>query len=43
MSLYERVKNYYDAGYYTKRMVGDFVRKGKLTPEQYQEITGEPF
>jgi uncharacterized XkdX family phage protein len=37
------VKRYYDKGYYTKDDVKVFVRAGKITPEQYEEITGEPY
>ena len=41
--MYEKVKKYYDRGFYTKEQVADFVKKGKLTAEQYEEITGEPY
>lgn len=37
------VKAYYDAGYYDNESVRLFTRKGKLTPEEYEEITGEPY
>lgn len=40
MSLFERVKKFYNLGIYHEKEVGDFVKKGKLTPEQYREITG---
>lgn len=40
--MFERVKNFYDLGLYTKAQVAMFVQKGKLTPAEYQEITGEP-
>lgn len=39
--MYEKVKRYYDLGLYTKQMVGQFVRKGKLTAQEYYEIVGE--
>lgn len=39
----EKVKKYYDAGIWTKRMVRDAVEKGKITEEEYQMITGEPY
>lgn len=39
--MYAKVKKYYDAGLYTKKQVGDFVRKGKVTPAEYESITGE--
>lgn len=41
--MFDKVKKYYDLGFYTKAQVAAFVRKGKLTPEQYEEITGEPY
>ena len=41
--MYDIVKRYYDAGYYTDEDVAKFVKKGKLTPEQYEEITGKPY
>lgn len=39
--MYEKVKKYYNLGFYTKKQVGDFVKKGYLTPAQYEEIVGE--
>lgn len=41
--MFEKVKRYYDLGIYTAQMVAEFVRKGKLTPEEYEEITAEPW
>lgn len=41
--MYEKVKKYYDRGIYTKEQVAVFVEKGKLTPAQYEEITGDPY
>jgi len=41
--MYEKVKKYYNLGFYTKKQVGDFVKKGYLTPAQYEEIVGEPY
>jgi uncharacterized XkdX family phage protein len=43
MDWFKTVKSYYDSGFYTKDQVKVFVVKGKLTPEQYQEITGDPY
>lgn len=40
MDWYKVVKTYYDAGYYTPEQVAVFVEKGKITAEQYKEITG---
>lgn len=41
--MYETVKKYYDLGLYKADKVKDFCRKGKITPEQYKEITGEDY
>lgn len=38
---FAKVKLYFEAGYWTKEMVGKAVSKQVITPEQYQEITGE--
>ena len=43
MDWFKTVKDYYDSGFYTKEQVAVFVQKGKLTPEQYEEIVGEPY
>lgn len=37
----ELVKRYYTKGIYSIEDVKTFVRANKLTPEEYQEITGE--
>ena len=41
--MFEKVKRFYDLGLYSEDQVAAFVRKGKITPEQYEEITGEPY
>lgn len=41
MSIFERVKKFYPK-LYSKKQVADFVRKGVLTEEEYEEIVGEP-
>lgn len=43
MDYYALVKNYYGKGYYTKEQVGVFVERGKITAEQYEEITSEAY
>jgi uncharacterized XkdX family phage protein len=43
LGYYSLVKRYYDLGYYTKYDVKVFVQAGKITPQQYEEITGEPY
>ena len=40
---FTRIKRFYDAGYWTKEMVADGVVAGKITAEQYQEITGDAY
>ena len=41
--MFEKVKHFYDLGLYSKAQVGQFVRKGKLTAEQYALITGDEY
>lgn len=41
--MFKIVKRYYDKGIYTKENVAVFVSAGKITPEQYEEITGEEY
>ena len=38
---FERIKRFYEQGLWTKSMVADGVRYGKIDSEQYKEITGE--
>lgn len=39
----ERIANWYKHGLWSKTMVGNAVKKGILTPEDYKEITGEVY
>lgn len=41
--MFKIIKRYYDKGVYTKENVATFVKAGKITAEQYQEITGEQY
>lgn len=41
--MFDKVKKFYDEGIYTKVMVAVFVKKGKITAEQYKEITGDDY
>lgn len=41
--MFKIVKRYYDKGIYTKENVATFVRAGKITAEQYEQITGEEY
>lgn len=43
MNWFEKAQRYYKAGYYTKEQVKIFVVSGKITQEQYEEITGEDY
>ncbi|MBR6859855.1 MAG: XkdX family protein [Acidaminococcaceae bacterium] len=41
--MFEKIKKWYEEGLWTKAMVRNAVRKGKITAEQYEEIVGEPY
>lgn len=41
--MYQKIKKYYEAGLWNKEMVANAVVKGKITAEQYKEITGEDY
>ena len=41
--MFKIVKRYYDKGIYTKENVAMFVSAGKITADQYKEITGEDY
>lgn len=43
MDWFTTIKDYYDTGLYGNEKVKLFVVKGKITPEQYEEITGETY
>lgn len=40
---FEKIKRYYDNRFWTKKMVKNAVVKGKITAEEYEEITGDPY
>ena len=40
---FEKVKGYYDGGYWTKNMVRNAVVKRWITEDEYKEITGETY
>ncbi|WP_338712554.1 XkdX family protein [Bacillus pumilus] len=40
---FERIKGFYDRELWTKEMVYNTVTAGRITPEQYEQITGEPY
>lgn len=41
--MYKVVKRYYDKGIYSAEDVAKFVKAGKITPEEYKDITGEEY
>lgn len=41
--MFEKVKRFYDMKLYTNAQVAQFVKKGKLTAEEYKDITGEEY
>ena len=38
-----KIKKFYEIGLWNDEMVGNAVIKGKITPEEYEEITGEKY
>nr|MDH3163246.1 XkdX family protein [Bacillus licheniformis] len=40
---YTYIKGFYEDGLWTKKQVHDVVVAGRITPEQYEEITGDPY
>lgn len=41
--MFEKIKKWYESGMWTKKMVRNAVIKGKITEEEYTEITGEAY
>ena len=41
--MFEKVKRFYEMGLYSVENVAVFVEKGKLTAEQFEEITGQTY
>ena len=41
--MYDIVRDYYSKGIYNVDNVATFVRAGKITSEQYEQITGQPY
>ena len=41
--MFEIIKKNYERGLWTKQMVAVAVKKGVITAEQYEEITGEDY
>lgn len=40
---FEYIKGFYETGRWTKKQVYDVVAVGRITPEQYKEITGDDY
>lgn len=38
---FEKYKKYYNAGWYNAEMLWNMALRGKLTEEEYEEITGK--
>lgn len=41
--MYKIIKRFYDRGFYSSEDVRVFVASGKITAEQYEEITGKKY
>lgn len=43
MKKFDKVKKYYDNGFWSKSRVADAVTKHWITAEEYEIIVGEPY
>lgn len=41
--MFEKIKEYYQSGLWSKAWVRNAVVKGKITADEYREITGEDY
>jgi len=41
--MFEKVRKFFEMGLYSAETVAAFVRKGKITAEEYEKITGEAY
>lgn len=41
--MFKKIKKWYESGMWTKKMVRNAVIKGKITEDEYTEITGEEY
>ena len=41
--MFGKIKKWYESGMWTKKMVRNAVIKGKITEDEYKEITGEEY
>ena len=40
---FEKIKGYYESGFWNKARVKNMVAKGNITKEEYKEIVGEEY
>ena len=43
MDWFEKIKSYYDSGFWSIEWVRNAVEKGKINAEQFEIITGEKY
>lgn len=43
MDWFKTISDFYNGNYYTDEQVKVFVAKGKITSDQYQQITGQAY
>ncbi len=41
--MFEKVKRFYEMGLYSAGTVAAFVRKGRISAEEYEAITGQTY
>ena len=41
--MFDKILKFFQLKLYTKKQIADFVKKGVITPEQYEQIVGEPY
>lgn len=41
--MYEKIKNYYQLGLWSKERVRNMVEKGVISEEEYETIVGEEY
>lgn len=42
-AMFDDINKWYHEGYWKKKQVKNAVKKGKITEEEYKEITGEDY
>lgn len=41
--MFEKILKFFRLKLYTKKQIGDFVQRGVITAQQYEQITGEAY